>query len=44
MRARRAMGINYFENQKLIEKQQKAYNKAHEQQKALAEYLAKSKK
>ena len=43
-RARRAMGINYFENKKLIEKQQKAYNRAHEQQKALAEYLAKSKK
>ena len=30
MRARRAMGINYFENTKLIEKQQKAYNRAHE--------------
>ncbi len=44
VRARRAMGINYFENQKLIEKQQKSYNRAHEQQKALAEYLAKSKK
>ncbi len=44
MRARRAMGINYFENTKLIEKQQKAYNRAHEQQKALEEYLAKSKK
>lgn len=43
-RARRAMGINYFENQKLIEKQQKAYNRAHEQQRALEEYLAKSKK
>ncbi len=44
MKARRAMGINYFENRKLIEKQQKAYNRAHEQQKALEEYLAKSKK
>lgn len=43
-KARRAMGINYFENRKLIEKQQKAYNKAHEQQKALEEYLAKSRK
>ena len=43
-KARRAMGINYFENKKLMEKQQKAYNKAHEQQKALEEYLAKSKK
>ena len=28
----------------LMEKQQKAYNRAHEQQKALEEYLAKSKK
>lgn len=43
-KARRAMGINYFENRKLMEKQQKAYNKAHEQQKALEEYLAKSRK
>lgn len=43
-KARRAMGINYFENKKLMEKQQKAYNRAHEQQKALEEYLAKSKK
>ena len=38
------MGINDFENKKLMEKQQKAYNRAHEQQKALEEYLAKSKK
>ncbi len=44
MRARRAMGIDYFENKKLIEKQQKSYNKAHEQQKAYEEYLAKQKK
>lgn len=43
-RARRAMGIDYFENHKLIEKQQKAYKKAHEQQKAYEEYLAKQKK
>ena len=43
-KARRAMGINYFENKKLMEKQQKAYNRAHEQQKALEEYLAKSRK
>lgn len=43
-KARRAMGINYFENKKLMEKQQKAYNRAHEQQKALEEYLAKNKK
>ena len=38
------MGVDYFENHKLIEKQQKAYNKAHEQEKAYAEYLAKQKK
>ena len=44
IRARRAMGINYFENKKLIEKQQKAYNKAHAQAEALAAYLAQSKK
>ena len=44
LRARRAMGVDYFENHKLIEKQQKAYNKAHEQEKAYAEYLAKQKK
>ncbi len=44
MRARRAMGIDYFENKKLIEKQQKSYNKAHQQQEAYAEYLAKQKK
>ena len=44
MLARRAMGINYFENRKLIEKQQKAFNKAHAQQEALAAYLAKNKK
>lgn len=44
MKARRAMGINYFENRKLIEKQQKAYNRAHEQRKALEEYLTKNKK
>ena len=42
--ARRAMGINYFEDSKLREKQQKAFNRAQEQQKALEEYLAKSKK
>lgn len=44
MRARRAMGINYFEDKKHIEKQQKAYNRAHEEQRKLAEYLAKQKK
>ena len=44
LRARRAMGIDYFENKKLIEKQQKGYARAHEQEAALAAYLAKSKK
>ncbi len=43
-RARRAMGINYFEDKKHIEKQQKAFNRAHEQETKLAEYLAKQKK
>ena len=43
-RARRAMGINYFEDKKHIEKQQKAFNRAHEQEAKLAEYLAKQKK
>ncbi len=44
LRAKRAMGIDYFENHKLIEKQQKAYKRAHEQQKAYEDYLAKQKK
>lgn len=43
MKARRAMGIDYFENSKFIEKQQKAFKKAHEQEEALAAYLAKAK-
>jgi len=43
-RARRAMGINYFEDKKHSEKQQKAFNRAHEQEAKLAEYLAKQKK
>ena len=43
-RARRAMGINYFEDKKHIEKQQKAFNRAHEQEAKLVEYLAKQKK
>ena len=44
IRARRAMGLNYFENRRLIEKQQKAYNKEHEAAAKLAAYLAQSKK
>ena len=41
LRARRAMGIDYFENRKFIEKQQKAFKRAHEQADAYAAYLAK---
>ena len=42
--ARRAMGLNYFENRKFIEKQQKAFNKAHAQQEAYEAYLKKNRK
>lgn len=41
LRVRRALGLNYFENKKLIEKQQKAYNKLHRDEEAKAAYLAK---
>lgn len=44
MRVRRAMGIVNFNDRKLIEKQQKAFNKAHADEAALEAYLAKSKK
>jgi tryptophanyl-tRNA synthetase len=44
MRVRRNLGLNYFENRKLIEKQQKAYNKAHKEEEARAAFLAKQKK
>ena len=43
IRARRAMQIDYFENHKNIEKQQKAYLKAHAQEEAYQAYLAKQK-
>ncbi len=43
LRARWAMGIDYFENTKFIEKQQKAYKRAHEQAEAYEAYLAKQK-
>ena len=43
-RAKRAMGINYFEDKKLIEKQQKAFKRKHEEADKLAAYLAQSKK
>lgn len=44
LRVRRALGVNYFENRKMIEKQQKAYNKIHKEEEAKAQYLAKQKK
>ncbi len=44
LRVRRALGVNYFENHKLIEKQQKAYNKAHKEEDARLAYMAKQKK
>ncbi len=43
-RVRRALGVNYFENRKMIEKQQKAYNKIHKEEEAKAAFLAKQKK
>lgn len=44
LRVRRALGVNYFNNAKLIEKQQKAYNKIHKDEEAKAAYLAKQAK
>lgn len=44
MKVRRAMGIDYFENSKFIEKQQKAFKREHEQEEAYLAYLEKSKK
>lgn len=44
MRVRRALGVNYFENRKLIEKQSKAFKKKLEDERKMEEYLAKSKK
>ena len=43
-RVERALGVNYFENRKFIEKQQKAFNKKHRDEEARAAYLAKQKK
>lgn len=43
LRVRRALGVNYFENKKMIEKQQKAYNKLHKEEEARAAFLAKQK-
>lgn len=44
LRVRRALGVNYFENKKLIEKQSKAFKKKLEDERKLEEYLAKQKK
>jgi tryptophanyl-tRNA synthetase len=44
LRVRRALGINYFADGKLIEKQAKAYKKQLADEAALSAYLAKQKK
>ena len=44
LRVRRAIGVNYFEDRKLIEKQSKAFKKKLADEAKLAEYLAKQKK
>ncbi len=44
LRVRRALGVNYFENRKLIEKQSKAFRKKLDDEKKMEEYLAKQKK
>ena len=43
-KAKRAMGLLYFEDKKTIEKQQKAFKRKHEEADKLAAYLAQSKK
>lgn len=40
-RVRRALGVTYFNNKKMIEKQQKAYNKIHKDEEARLAYEAK---
>ncbi len=44
LRVRRALGVGYFNNRKMIEKQSKAFKKKHEEEEKLAAYLAKQKK
>ncbi len=44
LRVRRAIGVNYFSDRKLIEKQSKAFKKKLEDEAKLAEYLARQKK
>ncbi len=43
VKVRRALGVNYFENRKLIEKQSKAFKKKLEDERKLEEYLNKNK-
>lgn len=42
-RVKRAIGVNYFENKKMIEKQAKAFKKKLNDEQKLAEYLSKQK-
>ncbi len=44
IRVRRALGVDYFNNRKMIEKQSKAFKKKHEEEEKLAAFLAKQKK
>lgn len=44
LRVRRSLGVNYFEDKKLIEKQSKAFKKKLDDEKKMEEYLAKQKK
>ena len=44
VRVRRAIGLNYFENKKMIEKQAKAFKKKLADEQKMLEYLAKQKK
>ena len=39
MRVRRALGVNYFENRKLIEKQSKAFKKKLEDEKKMEAFI-----
>ncbi len=44
LRVRRSLGVDYFNNRKMIEKQAKAFKKKHEEEEKLAAYLAQQKK
>ena len=43
LRVRRSLGVNYFEDKKFIEKQSKSFKKKLDDERKLAEYLAKQK-